>query len=60
MNYLLQIISLKLKSQFLYLINSYLFLRCLEKVFEEERNGIEKEIAEVSQQVSDCRKKTGK
>ena len=37
-NYLLQSISVKLIYQFLYLINGYLFFRCLEKVFEEERN----------------------
>ena len=29
---------MKLIYQFLYLINGYLFFRCLEKVFEEERN----------------------
>ena len=38
-NYLLQSICLKLMYQFLFLINGYLFFRCLEKVFEEERNG---------------------
>ena len=37
-NYLLQSISVKLIYQFLYLIYGFLFFRCLEKVFEEERN----------------------
>ena len=38
-NYLLQNISVKLKNQFLLsFINGYLFFRCLENVFEEERN----------------------
>ena len=31
--------------QFLFLINGYLFFRCLEKVFEEERNVNKKEIS---------------
>ena len=43
--------------QFLYLIYGYLFLRCLEKVFEEER--IKKEIVEVLQQASYRRKRSG-
>ena len=30
--------SVKLIYQFLYLINSYLLFRCLEKVFKEDRN----------------------
>ena len=46
---------MKLIYQFLYLINGYLFFRCLEKVFEEEKNEnkvvivkeIEKEIVKV-------------
>ena len=38
LSYLRQIISVKLIYQFLFLINSYLFFRCLEKVFEEEQN----------------------
>ena len=50
-----QSISVKLIYQFLYLINGYLFFRCLEKVFEEEKNEnkvvivkeIEKEIVKV-------------
>ena len=42
-NYLQQSISLKLIDQFLYLINGYLFFRCLEKVFEEETNQNEKQ-----------------
>ena len=37
-NCLLQSISVKLIYQFLYLIYCFLFFRCLEKVFEEERN----------------------
>ena len=37
-NYLLQSISVKLIYQSLYLTNGYLFFRCLEKLFEEERN----------------------
>ena len=37
-NYLQQSISVKLIYQFLYLINGYLLFRCLETVFEEERN----------------------
>ena len=37
-NYLLQSISVKLIYQFLYLIYGYLFFRCFEKVFKEERN----------------------
>ena len=36
--YWLQSISVKLIYQFLYLSNFYLFYRCLEKVFKEERN----------------------
>ena len=38
-NYLILSIAVKLIFQFLYLINRYLFFRCLEKVFGEERNG---------------------
>ena len=37
-NYLLQSISMKLIYQFLYLIYCFLFFKCLEKDFEEERN----------------------
>ena len=37
-NYLLQSISVKLIYQFLYLIYCFLFFRCREKSFEEERN----------------------
>ena len=37
-NYFLQNISMKLIYQFLYPNNGYLFFRCLERVFEEERN----------------------
>ena len=37
-NYFQYSISTKLIYQFLYLINSYLFFRSLENVFEEERN----------------------
>ena len=51
-NYLLQSISVKLMYQFLYLINIYLFFRCLEKVFEDERRENKKEIIEVLQQTS--------
>ena len=46
-NWLQQSSSVKLIYQFLYLINGYLFFRCLEKVFEEERNKNKKEIVEV-------------
>ena len=35
---MLQNISVKLIDQFLYLIYGYLFFRCLEKFFEEERD----------------------
>ena len=45
-NYLLQSISVKLIYQFLYLVNDYLFFRCLEKVFEEERNENRKRISQ--------------
>ena len=41
-NYLQQSISVKLIYQFLYLTDGYLFFRCLEEVFEEERNDNEK------------------
>ena len=41
-NYLQQRISVKLIYQFLYVINGYLFFRCLEKVFQEEKNENEK------------------
>ena len=37
-NYLQRSISVKLIYQFLYLINGYLLFKCLEQVFEEERN----------------------
>ena len=37
-NYLQQSMPVKLIYQFLYLINGYLFFRCLEKIFEEGRN----------------------
>ena len=42
-NYFLQSICAKLIYQFLYPNNGYLFVRCLVKVFEEERNGNRKE-----------------
>ena len=50
---------MKLIYQFLYLINGYLFFRCLEKVFEEERNENKKGIVEVLQQPSYRKKRTG-
>ena len=37
-NHFLKNISMKLIYQFLYPNNGYLFFRCLERVFEEERN----------------------
>ena len=44
-NYLLKCISVKLLYQFLYLVYGYLFFRCLEKVFKEERNKNKEEIS---------------
>ena len=44
--------------QFLYLIYGYLFFRCLEKVFEEKKARIKKEIVEVLQQASYRRKRS--
>ena len=41
-------------------INGYLFFRCLEKVFEEERNENKKRKKAVLQQTIYSRKKTGK
>ena len=35
---LLELVAAEYLRQFLYLVNGYLFFRCLEKIFEEERN----------------------
>ena len=51
---------MKLIYQILYVNKDYLFFRCLKKPSEKEKTETEKEIVEVLQQATDCKKKAEK